>query len=131
MNGDTEDSANIFAEYGDKVSGYIQANWVTPTTIRKLNITGTKGYAELDYVSQTLTYWNNIEPSKYKNFNEFVSEVGAVPKEDINVVKEEPLKLELKHFVDCVLNNIEPLVKPEEALESLRIALDILKQEGG
>jgi len=40
---------------------------------------------------------------------------------------EEPLKLELEHFADCVLNNREPLVTGVDGLIALQIAEAALK----
>jgi len=37
--------------------------------------------------------------------------------------KEEPLKKELEHFIDCVENNKEPLTNGYEGLKNLEIAI--------
>ena len=43
------------------------------------------------------------------------------------VKKEEPLKNEIKHFIDCVINNKEPLVDGKEGIEALEICIKALK----
>jgi hypothetical protein len=43
-------------------------------------------------------------------------------------VKEEPLKLELRHFVDCVRVRHTPLVSGETAKRALDLALQITRQ---
>jgi hypothetical protein len=58
------DSVEIFMKY-KKASAYIQANWITPVKIRKLNITGTDGYLELDYITQKIDFYK----SNYSKFN--------------------------------------------------------------
>jgi len=129
LNSEVEDSSNILLEYEGKrgpISGFIQANWVTPTKIRKLSITGTRGHAELDYILQSITYWSNAGLSEYKDFAEFISKTTSFPKKEIEVKREEPLRLELKHFVSCIANDTATLVRPEDAVAALRIALQAL-----
>jgi UDP-N-acetylglucosamine 3-dehydrogenase len=44
-----------------------------------------------------------------------------------NIHKKEPLRLELEHFVNCVLNNTEPLVSGEDGLRALELANKIIE----
>lgn len=93
------DSANIVLKYKNS-TGVITTNWVTPTKMRKLLITGTKGYLELDYIKQQVTIYNNlINNKKIGNFYDFIS-LSDVPQKDEYITKGEPLKEELKYFLD-------------------------------
>jgi len=38
------------------------------------------------------------------------------------IEKEEPLKLEIQHFIECIEKNREPLTSGEEGLKNLKIA---------
>lgn len=67
--------------------------------------TGTKGIAYLDYIEQTV----EIYGSEWKKIPE--------------IKREEPLKLELKHFLDCIETNRKPLIDGNEGLEVLEIAM--------
>jgi hypothetical protein len=49
-------------------------------------------------------------------------------KEDLPIEKEQPLKKELKSFIECVLEHKEPLVSGTVAKEALAVALTIQKQ---
>ena len=51
------DIASIILEYPE-ATGTIQSNWITPIKIRKLIVTGTKGYCEVDYIKQKLTIFD-------------------------------------------------------------------------
>ena len=44
------------------------------------------------------------------------------------ITKEEPLKLELQHFVDCVREKQKPLVDGEAAMRALDLAFEITRQ---
>lgn len=116
-----EDSGEIFLIYNN-IAGFIQINWVTPLKIRELSVTGTKGYAQLNYVTQDLILYATKAEIQTDNFSELIK--LATPKIiPVKVKKEEPLKLELQNFVNCVKDNKIPFVDPNDALESLKICL--------
>ncbi len=123
----TKDRAEIFLKYGD-VSSFIQVNWITPIKIRGLSITGTKGYAELDYVNQKITLYEN-NPGNinliYENFEDFLKRFTP-DKIELGINQEEPLKNEIKTFLDCIEKNTNPIVSGEQAVLALKIALQSL-----
>jgi len=123
LNSKRYDCAEILMEYNG-TAGIIQVNWVTPVKIRQLTVTGTKGYAELDYITQKLVLFESKYEKEYSNFGELVKFSQTTSKE-IPVNKEEPLKAELQHFIDCIEGRAEPLVDGNQRLEALKIALKI------
>jgi UDP-N-acetylglucosamine 3-dehydrogenase len=116
-----EDSAEIFISYG-KTSCFIQVNWITPIKIRTLSVTGSKGYAELNYITQKLELYQSKYTKKVDNFGEFVIKFGDPLKKEIKIKKEEPLMLELKSFIECIKENTSPPVTGEDGLKALLIA---------
>ena len=79
------DSASILLEY-PITTAIIQTNWITPIKIRKLYLTGAKGFAKLDYINQKLVLYDKLSVKKV-----FVS-------------KKEPLKQELLFFLKNIKN---------------------------
>ena len=59
-----------------------------------------------------------------------VSEFGGkrIVREPVPIAKEEPLKLELQHFVECVRAHQTPMVSGESAKEALDLAFEITRQ---
>lgn len=102
---DRVDTVEFFMEYSRTVA-YIQANWITPIKIRKLNITGTKGYLEMDYINQT------IELHESSKINNYVV---------ISVEKKEPLKEEILYFINSIIQDDK--VDSQFALDALKIVL--------
>ena len=88
-----EDHAEIMTKYDSGVLSILETNWLTPYKKRQLNITGIDGIISVDYGNQTVTL--------FKENNQV---------EDIKVENKEPLKEELRSFVDCVQNNTPPEV---------------------
>lgn len=124
LNDGREDHVVAVLNYGQS-SGIMQSNWITPIKIRNLSVTGTKGYAELNYITQELVLYESNYERTYDDYGDFVIKFGKQNKINIMVKNEEPLKVEILHFMDCIRSNKEPLVNGNEALSTLKIALDI------
>jgi UDP-N-acetylglucosamine 3-dehydrogenase len=123
---DREDYADIFLKYKG-TNGFIEVNWITPVKLRVLNVTGTKGYARLNYVTQNLTLFESNYSKSFDAFGDFVVKFGEPRMKLIKVKNGEPLKLELSDFLDSIRNNRRPLVSGEDGLSALRIATKVME----
>lgn len=126
LNSKREDHAFIMLSYG-KVLGFIQVNWITPVKIRELAVTGKKGYAEIDYIMQSIRIYRAIYEREYDSFGDFVLKFGKAEKEEIEIEKKEPLKIELRHFIECIERGRKPISSGEDAMKALEIAENIMK----
>ena len=104
-----EDYAQIMLTYEDGKSAFIESNWLTPYKTRTLTVTGSDAIMRLDYITQEL--W--IEAAKENLQPKFPWQ--------------EPLKLELQHFSDCILKKQKPMVTGADGLRALKIAEAALK----
>jgi len=120
-----EDYAEIMLTYGDQ-NGMMQVNWITPIRIRQLAVTGTKGYAELNYMTQELKLYESNVYQDHDNFGDFIIKFGTPNERHIKLEKKEPLNLELSHFVDCVKNKKQPLITGEVGMQALKTALTVM-----
>lgn len=85
--------------------------------IRTIYIEDENFTIEGDFMAQEIyTYW---KPEKYGVEKEKYTQENIIEKVLVNKV--EPLKVELRAFVDCVKKNTEFPVTPEQALKNLRI----------
>jgi len=123
---DREDNASILLSYGN-VSCTLQVNWITPVKIRELAVTGTKGYAELNYVAQELKLYESVYEKSYDSFGDFLVKFGKPNEVAVELEKEEPLKAELKSFLECVESRNEPGVSGKDALSALQISLKAIE----
>ena len=99
-----EDYAQIMLTFKDGKSAFIESNWLTPYKTRTLTVTGSDAIMRLDYITQEL--W--IEAAKE----------NLQPK----YPWQEPLKLELRHFAECITKNEKPIVTANDGIEALRVA---------
>jgi predicted dehydrogenase len=51
-----------------------------------------------------------------------------IVREPVPIAKEEPLKLELQHFVNCVRERQTPMVSGESAQRAMDLAFEITRQ---
>jgi UDP-N-acetylglucosamine 3-dehydrogenase len=85
--------------------GTVQTNWVSPTKVRKLYITGLRRSAELNYIDQTLQITERQKNvSDPKSYLDFVSKFEATTR-SVGITKQEPLELEVLHFINLVRKN--------------------------
>jgi len=104
-----EDYAHIMLSFKSGRSAFIEANWLTPYKTRTLVVTGSKSIVTLDYITQEL----KIEDA----------EQTLQPRYQW----QEPLKLELRHFANCILKREKPLITGIDGLKALQIAEAALK----
>ncbi|HID12117.1 MAG TPA: Gfo/Idh/MocA family oxidoreductase [Candidatus Latescibacteria bacterium] len=117
------DFAGIFLDYGGAVA-LLQANWITPVKIRELTVTGTGGYAELDYITQKLRVYESNYQRTFDSFGDFVVKFGSPRVREVPVEGAEPLYLELSHFVSCVARGEPPEVSGREGLLAVTVATE-------
>ncbi|HJW97180.1 MAG TPA: Gfo/Idh/MocA family oxidoreductase [archaeon] len=122
-----DDYADILLKY-DGTNAFIQVNWITPVKIRNLAVTGTEGYAELNYITQDLVMYR----SNYRSIDNFsdVVKFGTPTETKVKIKNEEPLKKELADFLDAVEKDREPLVSGKQGLKTLETVLKIIESSG-
>lgn len=99
-----EDYVQIMLTFECGKTAFIESNWITPYKTRILTVTGSEAIMKLDYITQEL--W--IEDARENLQPRFPWR--------------EPLKLELQHFADCILENKKPIVTGVDGIAALKIA---------
>ncbi len=105
----------------DGFTASVEANRATPIKTRELIICGTKGSAKLDYITQDLVIATSDEkpPARYSSFDELVLRVGRGAELKPYFVKQEPLRVELENFLNCVRGKAKPVADGEAGLRAL------------
>jgi UDP-N-acetylglucosamine 3-dehydrogenase len=107
-----EDFIYIMMEMENGVQGYVEASWLTKRKVRTMEVTGTEGVAELDYLSQEVSV--KLSDREFKLCGPWV----------------EPLKLELENFVKSIRGTERPVVSGVDgyrALKCVELALEASK----
>jgi len=115
-----EDHANILIQFEGGSTGFIEVNWLTPMKVRRLALTCSKNFVEVDYMDQAaLVASSTFRPLESGNLYNVPLEFDL---RRIALKKEEPLKRELADFLSAIESGKDPLVTGESALMTLRIA---------
>jgi predicted dehydrogenase len=140
----TEDIANARLKFANGCVANITASRVSAEKMRKIRIFGRTehgaAYISLDYMKQ--------EGELYRVAAEDAQESGLLKKwlvgkhasivsefagkkivrEPVPIERDEPLKLELQHFIESVRLRRQPLVSGEAAKQALEVAMEITEQ---
>lgn len=117
---EVEDHAAILLAFPGGVTGVVEVNWLTPMKVRRLALTASEQYVEVDYMAQAL----KLSTSRLTGTNE--GNLFQLPLElserSVTLRRQEPLKLELEDFVAAATTGRPPLVTGADGLVVLQIA---------
>jgi predicted dehydrogenase len=111
---DYEDVANVRLTFQDGTIADITASRITKDVVRKMRIFQEDSYVSLDYVTQDAAIFRKTG--------------DKILKEKIRIRKKDPLKKELKSFIECVRTGRKPVVSGVEGKRALQVALEIVEK---
>ena len=78
-------------------------------------------------MTQELTLYESNYAQDFDSFGDYIIKFGTPNKKDITLTKGEPLNLELRHFLDCVIHKKPPLISGSRGKKALGIALEVMR----
>jgi len=144
----SEDIANARLRFVNGCVANLTVSRVSPERMRKIRVFSggaNTSYISLDYRAQEgfiyrIARDDEEESSILKKLmvaklgmgkdSAIVSQFGGkkIVREPVPIAKDEPLKLELEHFVECVRARQTPMVSGESAKRALDLAFEITRQ---
>ena len=144
----SEDIANARLRFANGCVANLTVSRVSPERMRKIRVFSAgdvPSYISLDYRAQEgfiyrIARDDEAETSMLKKVLAAKLGVGKgstivsafagrkIVREPVPIAKDEPLKLELQHFVNCVREKQTPLVSGESAKRALDLAFEITRQ---
>ncbi len=139
----SEDIANARLRFGNGCVANLTASRVSPERMRKIRVFSgglITSYISLDYRAQEGFIYRIAREGEQESSilqkllhakdRTIVSEFAGrrIVREPVPIAKEEPLKLELEHFVACARAHRTPAVSGESAKRALDLALEITRQ---
>jgi len=123
-----EDMVSGLLRLADGSVGLLQINWLTPTKIRQLTVTGERGMFRADYLTQDLFFHENAEAADH-NWEQITMLRGVSEGSMVKYVvqKREPLQSELAAFMRAVAGDPSGIVSGEDGSEALRLALAMIE----
>jgi UDP-N-acetylglucosamine 3-dehydrogenase len=117
-----EDLALVFMEYEKNILATIEGSWLPPGKHRDIQIIGEKKSLSADLLTQTITIHETY-------ISENAGYLQGIDKGSHNLVFDftEPLKLEIKDFINCIKTGTKPLADVDSALNVTLVAEHALR----
>ena len=119
-----EDIANARIKFANGCTANLNVSRVSPNKMRKIRIFQPNTYVSVDYMKQAMEVYQKVD---IEGAAEGEPKAQIVRKR-LRIKKEEPLKRELLHFLDCVRHGNEPAVTGEHGQNALEVAIKIVEQ---
>jgi len=132
-----EDISNMTLTFASGRYATVQTSWLDPRKVREITIVGSKRmivYDDLQPLHKITIYDQRVEkPPHYDSFAEFQYAYHYGDVYSPYVKQDEPLKIECRHFLDCIRSGDTPISSAEQATGVVRIleaSSASLKQDG-
>jgi UDP-N-acetylglucosamine 3-dehydrogenase len=102
--------------------GILDINWLTPTKIRELLVTGERGMFVANYLTQELCFYTNNHANENWSPMDTLCGVSEGDMIKYQIGKREPLKEELQAFVTAARRRQPPQVTGRDGLKALALA---------
>ncbi|MEA2574625.1 MAG: UDP-N-acetylglucosamine 3-dehydrogenase [Chloroflexia bacterium] len=122
-----EDLLSGLLRFANDSIGVLDINWLTPTKIRELMITGERGAFQANYLTQDLYFYEN---NYAKTDWDTISNIEGVSEGDmvrLRIEKTEPLRVELDRFVRAIRGEDVSIVSGDDGLQALHVAAMIVE----
>lgn len=117
-----EDLADVMLFFDKNLRANVEVNWISHEKIRELLLIGSDAMARVDYIKQEMRVIESSKAFKQEKFSDHLLEVISSEERRIKLGKEEPLRIELDHFIKSIENDNEPIVSGEDGIKAVKIA---------
>jgi len=123
------DGALVLGRLADGVSMQLQVNWRTPVKIRRIELTGTSGYAEINLITQQVVLYrqnpllaaSSINPDSTSYFDSYLLSFASPDRVELGIERREPLQEELAAFWRAVALGETPPMPPDDAVTAVEL----------
>jgi UDP-N-acetylglucosamine 3-dehydrogenase len=125
-----EDLVLGILRFANSAIGMLDVNWLTPTKVRELSVTGERGMYLVNYLTQDLYFYENDYTATTWDALRTTTGVSEGTMTRLKVQKAEPLKLEYEQVLRALVHETPLTVTGEDGLAVLQLAHQ-LKQAAG
>ncbi|HMJ03209.1 MAG TPA: Gfo/Idh/MocA family oxidoreductase [Conexibacter sp.] len=117
-----EDLLCATLRFDDEATGLLEVNWITPTKVRELTVTGERGTFRVDYLTQDLFLFEH--PTQSNEWEALAGMRGGGEGDMVRFALErrEPLRVEWEAFLAAVRDGGEAPVSGRDGLAALSTA---------
>jgi predicted dehydrogenase len=125
-----EDLVCATMRFDNGMTGLLEANWISPTKVRQLTVTGDRGMFVVDYLTQDLTFFEH--PTKANVWSPLAGLRGGGEGDMIRyaINRSEPLRNEWEGFLAAASSGRRPPATTEDGLAAVSVA-EAIRLSGG
>jgi predicted dehydrogenase len=116
-----EDVVFCYLRFPSGLAAHLHLSWLDPHKERRFTVVGSKQMATFDdmEIEQKLTVYDKGFDQSFESFGEYIQRSGDVWSPRIS--NEEPLRIECRHFVECVRDGVRPRSDGASGLRVVRV----------
>lgn len=122
-----EDLLMGLIKFSDGILGVLDVNWLTPTKIRELAITGERGMFIANYLSRELRFYKNNQAGAGWRPVDPLCGVSEGDMIKFRIEPREPLKEEVRAFVFAVAHSQLPSITGWDGLQAIDLAHKVIE----
>lgn len=120
------DHVTAMIQFESGVLANLTASRISQLSVRQLTVTTDSGVIAIDYMNQSADiYLHNKVIKRDRTLNPFGEYASGISLESVQIRRQEPLQLELSHFVNIVQTGDAPMISGAQALAALEMVWDI------
>src|ERR687896_1872692 len=122
-----EDVVFGFLRFPSGLAAHLHLSWLDPHKERRLTVVGSRRMATFDdmEVERQLTVYDKGFDEDFSSYGEYIARSGDT--HSYRLSNEEPLRIECRHFIECVRTGAEPRSGAQSGLAVVRV-LEALQQ---
>jgi predicted dehydrogenase len=116
-----EDVVFALMRFDSGLLAHMHLSWLDPHKERRFTVVGSKRMATFDdmEIERKLTIYDKGFDESYSSYGEYIARSGDIYSPRVS--NEEPLKIECRHFLECVRDGTEPRTGGESAVRVVRV----------
>jgi predicted dehydrogenase len=116
-----EDVVFALLRFNSGLVAHMHLSWLDPHKERRFTVVGSKRMATFDdmELERKLTVYDKGFDEDYASYGEYIARSGDVFSPRVS--NEEPLRIECRHFVDCIREGREPRSNGDSGLRVVRV----------
>lgn len=121
MNSGVEDVVFGYLRFPSGVASHLHLSWLDPHKERRITVVGSKRMATFDdmRIEGKLTVYDKGFDENFESYGEYLARSGDITQPQIS--NEEPLRIECRHFVECVRTGTTPRTDAHSGLRTVRV----------
>jgi len=116
-----EDVVFALMRFHSGLIAHMHLSWLDPHKERRFTVVGSKRMATFDdmEIERKLTIYDKGFDENYSSYGEYIARSGDIFSPRVS--NEEPLRIECRHFLDCIRDGTEPRSGGESGLRVVRV----------